>query len=294
MSEPLFFAATALAQNAATTAKIDANPTFIERNQRVQAEKERLDRILVSLRKNVTPESRTIANEFSSSNPRPTSGAQLFAQRTAALTSGTGRSSQINTGQHPTYQQWRSLLVQEANQAKYKPIGVMLGDSLSLWFPSDRLPQNKVWLNQSISGDTTGGILKRLSSFAHTRPQIIYLMAGVNDLKNGASDQTILLNLRQIIQQLRRTHPQTQVVVQSILPTRVLPIANHRITNLNRQLQAIAHQNGAYYLDVHSQMTDSTGYLRPELTTDGLHLNANGYEVWRSALSNADTYISKR
>ncbi|MDX2244465.1 MAG: GDSL-type esterase/lipase family protein [Leptolyngbyaceae cyanobacterium bins.302] len=304
MSEPLFFAATALAENEARTAAIATQPsTYESRSQRVQAEKERLDRILVQLRKNVHPEANSAATQFSSVPEKPRSGSQLFAQRSTALAAGAvhtrlpARSYQpswTNVGQQPTYQQWRSLLAQEANQVKYQSVGVLLGDSLSLWFPSDRLPQNRIWLNQAISGDTTGGILNRLSSFAATRPQVIYLMAGVNDLKQGASDRTILHNLRQITQRLRQNHPQARIVVQSILPTRSLPISSQRIVNLNRQLQAIAGQNGAYYLDVHSQMADQDGYLRSDLTTDGLHLNANGYAVWQAALSNADTYLAKR
>jgi len=305
MTEPLFFAATAIAQQTATTEKLATQPdAVVQRSQRVQAEKARLNKILVQLRGNVRPEART-TTEFFDTNSRPRSGSQLFAQRRAALAGNqiytqlpppSLQPAWIRENQPKTYQEWRSLLAQEANQVSrsLQPVGIILGDSLSLWFPSDRLPANRLWLNQSISGDTTGGILNRLSAFARTRPQVVYLMAGGNDLKNGASDQTILQNLRQIVQRLRQTHPQTKIVMQSILPTRSLPVSSQRIIKLNRQLQAIAQRQGAYFLDVHSAMADQDGYLRLDLTTDGLHLNANGYAVWQAVLQQADTYIASR
>ena len=312
MTDPLSLAAIAIAQSS-PPAELPppATPTVdLQRSQRVQAEKERLDQILRQMRQQVKPEARPplestapvppVTNPVQSLQPR--SGSQLFAQRRAALQAG-----QVHTRlardefypawasamQSPTRQQWRSLLVQEANQVRnaQEPIGILLGDSLSLWFPSDRLPPTRLWLNQAISGENTGDILHRLSTFGQTRPQIVYLMAGVNDLKQGATDQRILQNLRLIVQRLRQQHPQTRVVVQSILPPRSLPISSQRIARLNQQLRTLARQQGAYYLDVSARMVDPEGYLRADLTTDGLHLNANGYAVWQQVLHQSEQYL---
>ena len=304
MTEPLFFAATTLAQNAATIENHQSTPVVdTQRSERVQAEKQRLDRLLIQLRRNVHPQAAR-STEFSPLPTQPRSGSQLFSQRVAALgnhqiytrlPASSFQTVWASAMQQPTYQQWRSLLMQEAKQAQGIPnLGVVVGDSLSLWFPSDRLPQGRVWLNQSISGDTTGGILNRLSTFAATRPQTVYVMAGVNDLKNGASDRTILQNFQQILQRLRQQHPHAQIVMQSILPTRSLPIPNQRIRSLNQQLKAIADQHGAYYLDVYAVMSDAAGNLNPDLTTDGLHLNAKGYAVWQTLLTQAELQIARR
>ncbi|MBF2028410.1 MAG: lysophospholipase [Oscillatoriales cyanobacterium C42_A2020_001] len=308
MPEPLLLAAIA-AQPAQPVQPTQDIPPVVavetQRSQSIQAEKARLDRLLRQLRKNVNPEPSGTVTEFSPSLERPRSGSQLYSQRAAALTGGhihtrlpasSFRASWATSVQQPTYEQWKWLLAQEAASVRgtNQPVGVLLGDSLSLWFPSDRLPQTRLWLNQGISGDTTTGILRRLSSFAHARPRIVYVMAGVNDLKHGVSDATILRNLQQIIQQLRQTHPQAQIVMQSLLPTRSLPVSSQRITHLNQQLKAITQQNGAYYLDVYSHMADATGYLQADLTTDGLHLNARGYEVWQSVLNRAEAQIASK
>jgi lysophospholipase L1-like esterase len=197
-----------------------------------------------------------------------------------------------------SYRQWVDILKQEAKVAaekKSQNLTVLLGDSLSLWFPIELLPEDKNWLNQGISGETSGGLLKRLEAFDRAEPQIIFVMIGINDLIRGVSDETILKNHQQIMSYLKKAHPKTQIVVQSILPhgaeeatwegrEKLLVIPNTRIRELNEQLQAIAIKEGVKYLDLHPLFTNKEGNLRPEFSTDGLHLSPQGYLVWRSAL----------
>ena len=120
-----------------------------------------------------------------------------------------------------TYQQWVEQLEREAIAAannRPERLTVLLGDSLSLWFPSKFLPWDRNWLNQGISGETSAGLLKRLYLLDSTRPETIFVMIGINDLIHGVNGGTVLANYRQIIRQLRAVHPGSQIVVQSILP----------------------------------------------------------------------------
>ncbi|MDR9895429.1 SGNH/GDSL hydrolase family protein [Aetokthonos hydrillicola Thurmond2011] len=197
-----------------------------------------------------------------------------------------------------TYEQWLDILQQEAKVAAQKNpqnLTILAGDSLSLWFPIELLPTQRNWLNQGISGETSTGLLKRLKLFDVTKPQTIFVMIGINDLIKGASDEIILDNQRQIILYLQRAHPKTQIVIQSILPRagesaiwkggeKLLAVSNSRIRQLNRQLQNTAANEGVKYLDLYPLFANQHGELRPELSTDGLHLNAQGYLVWSSAL----------
>lgn len=244
----------------------------------------------------------------------PTSGSQLYLQRLAALKAGKlytrlpadsfqelwakGGNSKALVLQQPTHEQWIRLLQQEAKAVAKgqgsNPLTILLGDSLSMWFPSQRLPGSQLWLNQGISGENSGQILRRLSAFSQTRPNTIYVLAGINDLRQGASDGVILMNLRQIVQRLRRNHPQSQVVLQSILPTRLSAISNERIRNLNRQIALIAQQEGAGYLNLHSLFTDEQGQMQQDLTTDGIHLSRQGYEVWQEALQHAESVLATK
>lgn len=197
-----------------------------------------------------------------------------------------------------TYQEWVDILKQEAKvAADQRPphLTILAGDSLSLWFPPELLPEGKSWLNQGISGETSNGLLKRLKIFDRTQPEVIFVMIGINDLIGGMSDRVILDNQRQIINYLRKVHPTAQIVVQSILPhgaeeatwkgrDKLLVVANSRIRELNQQLQSISTKKGVKYLDLYPLFTNKQGNLRREFTTDGLHLSPEGYIVWRSAL----------
>ncbi|MEG4584459.1 SGNH/GDSL hydrolase family protein [Microcoleus sp. MOSTC5] len=197
-----------------------------------------------------------------------------------------------------TYQQWVTQLGREAEAAaENRPsrLSVLAGDSLSMWFPTKLLPVDRIWLNQGISGETSVGLLKRLQLFDRTAPDTVFVMIGINDLLRGASDEGILDNQRQIIRDLRWAHPKAEVVVQSILPhsgeqatwenrDRLLAIPNSRIRAINRRLKEIASSENVLYLDLYPLFADADGNLPTELSTDGLHLNDQGYLVWRSAL----------
>lgn len=228
---------------------------------------------------------------------RPASGSQLFVQRLTALRSGrvytrlpadSYAETWRNATRQPTYDQWVSLLRSEsgaiARGQGSNRLTVLLGDSLYLWYPPEQMTRDRLWLNQGISGDTTAGVLRRLSAFSQTRPDRIQVMVGINDLRRGASDAEVLTNLRQIMRQLRANHPQAQIIVQSILPTRLASLPAPRIHRLNRQIAAIAQQERVSFLDLQLSFADSTGNLRTELTTDGLHLSQSGYAVWQQAI----------
>lgn len=197
-----------------------------------------------------------------------------------------------------SYKEWVALLRREAEATalkKPKHLNVIAGDSLSMWFPTTLLPPERHWLNQGISGETSAGLLRRLALFDKAQPEVIYVMIGINDLLRGVTDETILMNQRQMIRYLRRVHPQSQIVFQSILPhagasanwegrDRLLKIPNRRIHKLNRQLAQLTAQEGISYLDLYPLFINKQGDLRSDLSTDGLHLNSQGYLVWSSAL----------
>ncbi len=234
------------------------------------------------------------------------SGSQLYHERLAALKAGYIYTrlpndkvrSLLITRRKPklTYQDWKRLLALEARAITRgqgnNRLSIMLGDSLSLWFPTNGLPNGKLWLNQGISGDTSTGILTRLSAFSATKPEAIYIMAGVNDLRKGTSDKVILSNHRRIVRRLKITHPNSHIIIQSILPTRRPKIPNTRIRNLNGQLARIAKEEKVNYVNIHKWFTDFEGDLRQELTTDGLHLSLNGYEVWQAAIEQIEKKLA--
>ncbi len=217
----------------------------------------------------------------------------------AAIADSTLAIPQPAGGQKLSYRQWVDVLAKDAAAvATQRPahLTVLLGDSLSLWFPGELMPGRRVWINQSISGERTQGLLKRLDLLKNNDVEAVFLMIGINDLIWGKPDDEIIANYKKIVAQLKKDHPQAQIVVQSILPhggeestwesrDKLLALNSDRIVQLNVALQQIAADNSAYYLDLYPIFVTGDGELRSDLTTDGLHLNRQGYLVWRSAIA---------
>lgn len=227
----------------------------------------------------------------------PRSGPELYRQRQLALYSGhlytrvapdAYRDRWVGTTTQPTYSQWRALLAQEAAAvaAGQGPnrLEIVVGDSIGLWLPTETLPRDRLWLNQGISGDTTAGVLARLDAFAGTRPTVIHLMVGVNDLKTNVPEAQIMRNLEQIVAQLQRQHPQARLVLYSVLPTRREDIRPARVRSLNNHIAYLAAQRSVAYRDLQGLFRDQGGSLRADLTTDGIHLTPTGYALWQQVM----------
>ena len=197
-----------------------------------------------------------------------------------------------------SYDQWLDVLKQEAIAVSAKNperLTVLLGDSLSLWFPPEQLPSDRSWLNQGMSGETTAAMLKRLNFLDETKPQTILVMAGINDLKSGVSDADLLTNYRTMVQTLKQKHPDSELIIQSILPhggeamtveerDRLLAVSNEQIFKLNQKLATLAKEEQVLFLNLNPLFSNNEGMLRSDLTTDGLHLSPAGYLVWSTAL----------
>jgi lysophospholipase L1-like esterase len=197
------------------------------------------------------------------------------------------------------YQQWVALLQAEAHAAgaiNADRQNVLLGDSITLWFPPEMLPGRKTWLNQAISGENSGGLLNRLYILDDNEVETFFIMVGINDLIWGGKDEDLAYNIRSMINYLQEQHPDTKIVVQSILPhggesaswegrDKLKEIPPSRIKAVNEDLKLIAAELNADYLDLFDLFANGEGFMKPDLTTDGLHLNEDGYLVWRTAIA---------
>ncbi|OIP70481.1 MAG: hypothetical protein AUK43_09240 [Oscillatoriales cyanobacterium CG2_30_40_61] len=237
----------------------------------------------------------------------PKTGIEMYQKRLFAIYKSqiyTNLDSEID---QLNYQDWLDILKQESDLIHDKitknpdssPLNILLGDSLSMWFPNNLLPSGTLWLNQGISGDTTSGILKRLDIFAKNNPNNIYILAGINDLKRQVPVAEILENYQKILDYLQYNYPDTRILVQSIFPTQLpsetlsFSIPNSLIKELNQNLAQQVNDQGNIYLDFHQRFTNTQGNLRSELTTDGLHLSLEGYKVWQFALKQTESRLSK-
>ncbi len=164
---------------------------------------------------------------------------------------------------------------------------VMLGDSLTEHGPWEELTGCRSLVNRGIGGDTTTGVLSRLDGVIKLAPRAVFLMIGINDLASGVPRQRTIENYRAILDRLSATDAHTFVV--SVLPAvesyarerglQDVPALNGAIADLVRE------RRNTTMVDLTPLVSDEGRHLRPELSYDGLHLNANGYAVWRDAIA---------
>lgn len=233
-------------------------------------------------------------------NPAPTTTPSVFPQANASVSNqgdSDGLVTAVGDRQYLNYQQWVDLLRQEAAAHADAPrLTVLMGDSISLWFPQELLPGRRTWLNQGISGENSEMMSRRLDALDGTQLETIFVMVGINDLIAGIPEKEVARNIEKSVQYLKQQHPAADIIVQSILPhgderatwegrDRLLQLPNDRIQAVNTAIAKMAAEEGVHYLDLYPLFADGEGALRPDLTTDGLHLNEQGYLVWRTAIA---------
>lgn len=167
---------------------------------------------------------------------------------------------------------------------------VFLGDSitdlcdLAVYYPG----LNAV--NRGISGDTTGGMLERLSrSVLALAPDIVLVQGGINDLFMDLSEDDIVSNIRAMVREIRAGQSHAGVIVQSLYP--LSPAwgmsMNGAVVRLNARLQALAEEEGCLYADVYAALADEKGALKEGYADDGLHPNVTGYRAVAPVLTAA-------
>lgn len=167
---------------------------------------------------------------------------------------------------------------------------VFVGDSIIAGCQWNELLGSERIKNRGIDGDTLDGVLFRIKKLASAYPAKIFIMVGVNDIYNGKHPEQISEEYRTIIQTIRTVSPNTMIYVHSILPVNSLlyegNISNYEVQSADKKLKAIVKREGAKYIDLYPLICDKHKELDRQYTFDGLHLNGNGYMVWKKAIMN--------
>ena len=167
---------------------------------------------------------------------------------------------------------------------------VFLGDSITDGGEWSKLFPNLPVENRGIGGDTTEGLLNRIDQIIALKPSQVFLMIGTNDLCFDCPIDEAMINYRHILTRLHNELPDTQIYIESVLPFNdtIFPSrslrTNSNIRKLNIAIKNLAEQYNDPYIDLTPVFTDQDGRLFSKYTSDGLHLNAKGYSVWRDEI----------
>ena len=137
--------------------------------------------------------------------------------------------------------------------------------------------------------ETGGGKVPMLDALAELECGKVYIMLGVNEL-GWPRSEVFREQDGKVSDRVREEHPEAEVVIQSILPVSAVQeskgsyVNNGRIQTYNAILEELALEKECPYLNVSEAVTGEDGCLRPELTTDGIHLNTAGCKEWLNYL----------
>ena len=173
---------------------------------------------------------------------------------------------------------------------------VFMGDSITDSWDDPKYGgffPGKPYVDRGISGQTTPQMLIRFrADVIALRPRVVLILAGTNDLAGNTGSmslETIEDNLVSMAELARANH--IQVVLSSVLPIsdyesrdgkpiiRTKDRPPEKIIALNQWMKNYAAGNKLIYLDYYSAMIDAQGFLKDELSEDGLHPNAKGYAI---------------
>lgn len=133
--------------------------------------------------------------------------------------------------------------------------------------------------------ETPAGKVPLLDALADIDCGKVYIMLGINELGWPRAEvfrqQTV-----KMVERIRQDHPDTVVVLQSILPVSAKQEAkgsyvnNARIEEFNTMLKAVAEELDCPYLNVAEAVTGEDGCLVETMSVDGVHLNTAGCRAW--------------
>jgi len=145
--------------------------------------------------------------------------------------------------------------------------------------------------NFAWGGDNTHNILWRLQNgeIDGLAPKVVVLQAGTNNLPSrGAADDAkmdeVYGGIKAIVDEFRERTPRATIVLTAVFPRTQNTQLAPAIKKINERIASLAEGKQIRFVNINDQLADSTGRLRPGISTDGLHLDEPGYEIWARAL----------
>jgi lysophospholipase L1-like esterase len=198
---------------------------------------------------------------------------------------------------------WPNLArYREANASLVPPAAgeqrvVFMGDSITDMWVLPRFGEffpGKPYIGRGIGGQTTPQMLIRFRpDVLALQPNVVLILAGTNDIAGNTGPMTLEEVEGNLASMSQLAHANgLHVVLSSVLPVydggrtpdgKPLVMTDRRppekILALNAWIKNYAAQHHDTYLDYFSATVDEHGFLKKDLSEDGLHPNRAGYAV---------------
>lgn len=159
---------------------------------------------------------------------------------------------------------------------------VLLGDSHFAIAPWQDLTGCTSMSNRGVPAGKASDLTDDAKRLFARPPSVVFVLVGINDLLAGHSPEQVVVDVMALVSVMA---DKSKIVLFSVFPVaRGVGTAdlNEKIRLVNTGLKRI---RGAEFLDLTSKFMDENGFLIESLTTDGIHLRAAGYKIWRDAIA---------
>jgi lysophospholipase L1-like esterase len=173
------------------------------------------------------------------------------------------------------------------------------GDSITDWWqqaaPNGGADVQKKYFgdvkvaNFAIAGDTTQGVLWGLQNGEGQgrKPKAVMLMIGTNNTGQNTGPE-IAEGVGAVVLELRKDFPDAKILLLAIFPRGAGPTDANRMKNdeANKIIARLDDGKRVFFKSINDKFLDADGRLIG-FRNDNLHPNAQGYEIWATAV--ADT-----
>jgi len=190
------------------------------------------------------------------------------------------------------YEEDVKAAVAERQSCPYEPKTIFYGSSsIRLWSKLYEDFEEFKPVNLGFGGSTLAACIwffdRIVSPVRH--PKTFLLYAGDNDLGDGRHPEEVLIFFREFMIKLREHYPQIPFYYISIKPSvsRIEIIDSIKQTNSLIEEEIHRRTGNDYFINIYDKMIGNNG--KPIATLfqdDGLHLNRDGYMVWREIILN--------
>ena len=164
-----------------------------------------------------------------------------------------------------------------------KPRIVLTGSSsIRKWPQTDTVFAHFDVVNAGFGGSCFSDLWKFRDTLIYAlRPNVLIVYEGDNDLSDGVPSEDILDVADQLLEEVSRRLPDTDIVVIAPKASGARQHLASAYLSLNKKLRVVAMNHGAHWLDFWEVQHRADGTLRDDLFVgDRLHLNDLGYTLW--------------
>ena len=161
---------------------------------------------------------------------------------------------------------------------------VFLGDSITARFEWQEYFRDLTVANRGIDSDVCEGAANRLDTVIGQNPDKIFIMIGINDIRQQIPSDVTIRYYEQMIHSLQDALPACRIYLQSVLPVNSSTgIDNTQVQALNEKIKELAEANSLTYIDLYSKVVTKDNDFTD--TCDGVHPTGEGYLIWMQAIS---------